>query len=123
MTARRDDPHAAAVVTQAAYRAARALGFTRRELAQRLTLPPEAALDLAAGRYRLRAHTPAWRTALALTRVFVALEALTGGDAATRAAWLAHWNRDLRGIPRQLLRHDAGLAAVLAYLESLHTRR
>jgi len=121
-SAERLDRMAAAVFSQATWRAARQLGLGRKALAERLGLTAEQALGLATGGYLLRPETPAGTTAARLIRLFVALEAQVGGDAVTRRAWMQNWNAHLRGVPRMLINTDAGLVKVVDYLEGMYAR-
>ncbi len=111
-----------AVLTQAALRAADLLGLSNVELGRVLGIS-ESSVSRLAGRTRL--IDPASKEgelALLLVRVYRSLDALVGGDAAQRHAWLRSRNRSLNGRPVDLLATATGLVNTVAYLDSARAR-
>lgn len=106
------EPHR--VLAKAVRAAARALALSPAELAAALGQDgPDLALQ------RLDPASAAGARALQLLRLHRRLAALTGGDPARIAQWLRTANRHTGGVPVEQIRHAAGLARVVAYLEAM----
>jgi plasmid maintenance system antidote protein VapI len=54
-----------------------------------------------------------------LVRVYRALDALVGNDGARRLGWMGSFNRDLGGVPRDMIQTAQGLVTTLAYLDGM----
>lgn len=110
-------PDAAAVLGKAALRAADQLGIGQGELGAILGISP-AAISRAAHGGSLPATGKATELATLFIRVFRALDAIVGGDAALAAAWLRNPNSALGGTPASLMKTLPGLIDCLAYLDA-----
>jgi len=111
-----------AVLTQAVLRAADLLGLSSVELGRILGIS-ESSVSRLVGRTRLiDPDSKEGELALLLVRVYRSLDALVGGDAAQRHAWLRSKNRSLNGRPADLLTTATGLVNTVAYLDSARAR-
>ena len=111
-----------AVLTQAVLRAADLLGLSSVELGRILGIS-ESSVSRLVGRTRLiDSDSKEGELALLLVRVYRSLDALVGGDAAQRHAWLRSRNRSLNGRPADLLTTATGLVNTVAYLDSARAR-
>lgn len=108
-----------AVLTKALLRAAGLLGLSSRLLARILGVSEASVSRLASGARTVDPASKEGELALLLVRVYRSLDALVGGDAAQRKAWLESHNRALNGRPIDLLQRTDGLVAVLAYLDAM----
>ena len=107
-----------AVVTKAALRAAAHLGLSNRSLARILGVSEATVSRIGAGTYLLKTDDKAFELALLFLRLFRALDALSGGDAATSRAWLRHENLALGGVPIALIESLSGIINVVGYLDA-----
>ncbi len=124
-TARKSPPQgefAAAALSKAVARAAPLLTLNQAQLAKVLGLSAPTASRLMTGQWQLAAGSKPWELATLLIRVFRSLDALTGGDADARRAWLTSHNHGLAATPHSLLLQAEGLVRVLHYLDAARAR-
>ena len=106
-----------AVLTKAALRAAKRLKMTNRELAAVLGVGQATVSRAGAGR-PLPAEGKALEIATLFVRLYRSLDAITGGDDATAAAWLRAENTALGRRPVEAIASVGGLVDTLAYLDA-----
>ncbi len=105
-----------AILSKASFRAARALGLSQKELGEIIGVSPASTSRMKDGSYALSGKP--FELAVCLVRIFRSLDAIVGGDEKAMKSWLQAENRDLRGVPRDLLRSAAGLIGVMNYLDA-----
>ncbi len=105
-----------ALLAKAAFRAARALGLSQKDLAATIGVSAASASRMKDGGFALSGKP--FELAVCLVRIFRSLDAIMGGDEAAMRSWMGAGNRDLRGTPRQLIRTPAGLVGVMNYLDA-----
>jgi hypothetical protein len=108
----------AAVVTRAALRAAAQLGLPNRVLAGILGLSEATISRMGSGTYVLKPEEKPFELAVLFLRLFRALDAIVGGDAAAARAWLQNENTTLGATPITLLSTVSGLVNVVGYLDA-----
>ena len=108
----------AAVVTKAALRAATHLGLSHRVLAAILGVSEATISRMGSGSYQLRPGDKPFELAVLFLRLFRALDAIVGGDAAAARAWLQNQNTALGAAPVTLLASVSGLVNVVGYLDA-----
>jgi hypothetical protein len=108
----------AAVVSKAALRAAARLGLSHRALAGILGVSEATVSRMGAGTYLLRPGDKPFDLAVLFLRLFRALDAIVGGDAATARAWLHNENTALGAAPVTLMASVPGLVNVVGYLDA-----
>lgn len=106
------------VVTKAVVRAADDLGLSARRLAQVIGISEPSVSRMKADAFRLEPDSKPYELSVLLIRVFRALDAIAGGDAAVVRQWLGHANSALGGKPVDKLVTISGLVDVLAYLDA-----
>ena len=114
-------PDAAAVLSQATVRAARLLGVSQATLSDVLGVSTATMSRIANGQRTLEPGSKPWQLAALFVRLFRALDAIVGSDAAARA-WLRGTNVSLGGVPLDLIRDPAGLSRVVDYLDASRAR-
>ncbi|WP_029003373.1 MbcA/ParS/Xre antitoxin family protein [Azorhizobium doebereinerae] len=115
-------PEAGAVITKAVIRAADALGVTARLLAEVIGVSEASVSRMRKADYTLDAGSKPFELAVLFVRLFRALDAIVGGDAAAARAWMQAENTALGGIPAQRIRTISGLVDVIAYLDARRAR-
>jgi uncharacterized protein (DUF2384 family) len=95
------------------------LGLNGAQLGSVLGISEASVSRLVAGTRVVDPASKEGELALLLVRVFRSLDALVGGDAAQRHAWLRTPNRALNARPVDLLAQAEGLAAVTRYLDGM----
>ena len=108
----------AAVVTKAALRAAARLGLSHRVLASVLGVSEATISRMGSGAYLLRPGDKPFDLAVLFLRLFRALDAIVGGDAAAARAWLQNENTVLGAAPVTLIASVSGLVNVVGYLDA-----
>lgn len=108
----------AAVVTKAALRAAGRLGLSHRVLASILGVSEATVSRMGSGAYLLRPGDKPFDLAVLFLRLFRALDAIVGGDAAAARAWLQNENTVLGAAPVTLIGSVSGLVNVVGYLDA-----
>ena len=103
MTSDAVDPRKAAVLAKATLRAAAALELTTEEMATVLGLPVAEVEQLMQGNRKIDPNSPEGLRAIELVRMFLALDALVGGDERLRRAWFNSYNHALGGVPRGMI--------------------
>ena len=109
-------PNPAAVVAKATLSAAVRLGLSNRQLAAVIGTSEASVSRLQRGR-GIDPDGKEGELALMLVRLFRSLDALVGGDEDKRKLWMSTSNRELNGVPLQLVKKVDGLLRVLAYLD------
>lgn len=110
------------VLTQALLRTAELLELSQVELARILGVSDSSVSRLVSETRQVDASSREGEFALLLVRVYRSLDALVGGDAPARRAWLRSHNRALNGTPAALLQTATGLVNTVAYLDSARAR-
>lgn len=105
-----------AVAAKAAFRAAQELGLSQRDLAEVIGVSGATVSRMRDGGFDL-AGKPL-ELALCLIRAFRSLDAIVGGDSASRQGWMANRNEILGDRPKALVLTATGLVEVMQYLES-----
>ena len=108
----------AAVVTKAVLRAAERLALPNRVLAATLGLSEATISRMGSGTYRLVPGDKPFEIAVLFLRLFRALDAIVGGDAAAARAWLRGENTVLGAAPLSLIQSVSGLVNVVGYLDA-----
>jgi len=112
----------AAVMSKAVVRAARLLGLSQREVADVIGVSVATASRLFAGHYLVAPErAKEWELARLFVRLFRALDALWGHEAAARQ-WLTSDNLALAARPADLIGSVEGLVRVVNYLDSARGR-
>lgn len=109
---------APAVLTKAVLRTAILLGIGTAGLRKVLGVSESSIARLSSGGRTIDPASKEGELALLLVRLYRSLDALVGGDAQQRAAWLSSHNRALNGRPVDLIATTAGLVTTVAYLDS-----
>ncbi|QCO54905.1 DUF2384 domain-containing protein [Pseudorhodobacter turbinis] len=104
------------VAAKAVYAAAQELGLTQKDLARVIGVSEPSVSRMKGGGFDLDGKP--LELALCLVRLFRALDAITGGEAAVTRGWMANNNRDLGGAPKTLIASAAGLVDVMNYLDA-----
>ncbi|WP_028913786.1 MbcA/ParS/Xre antitoxin family protein [Pseudorhodobacter ferrugineus] len=104
------------VAAKAAFNAARELGLTQRDLARVIGVSEPSVSRMKGGGFALEGKP--LELSLCLIRVFRALDAMTGGEAAVIRGWIANNNTDLGTAPRDMIVTAAGLIDVMNYLDA-----
>lgn len=105
------------IAAKAVFNAARELGLTQRDLARVIGVSEPSVSRMKAGGFELEGKP--LELALCLIRVFRALDAMTGGEAAVIRGWIANDNRDLGAAPKALIAKATGLIDVMNYLDAM----
>lgn len=113
----------ARVVSQAACRAASALGLSQAELAEVLGVDASLVSRLVRGERHLQPTRKAvWERALLFIRLFRSLDGYFSGQEQHARAWLAAPNTALNAAPASLLVSAEGLVRVLTYVDAHRAR-
>lgn len=108
----------AAVVTKAVLRAAERLALPNRALAAILGLSEATISRMGSGTYRLAPGDKPFEIAVLFLRLYRALDAIVGGDAAAARAWLRGENTVLGAAPISVIESVSGLVNVVGYLDA-----
>ncbi len=111
-------PDEAAVVTKAVLRAAERLALPNRVLAGILGLSEATISRMGSGTYQLAPGDKPFEIAVLFLRLFRALDAIVGGDAAVARAWLRGDNTVLGATPLSVIQSVSGLVNVVGYLDA-----
>lgn len=111
-------PNEAAVVTKAVLRAAERLALPNRALAGILGLSEATISRMGSGTYQLTPGDKSFEIAVLFLRLFRALDAIVGGDAAAARAWLRGDNTVLGAAPLSVIQSVSGLVNVVGYLDA-----
>lgn len=105
------------IAAKAVFNAARELGLSQRDLARTIGVSEPSVSRMKGGGFDLDGKP--LELALCLIRVFRALDAMTGGEAAVMRGWIANPNQDLGATPKELIATAAGLVDVMNYLDAM----
>lgn len=111
-----------AVLSKATVNAAVSLGLSHDELAQCLGISDSSVSQLVASKRLIDPHDQEDGPALKLVQIFRALDALVGGDASARIAWMNTYNKTIGDLPKHAIQTRLGLEHTLGYLNGLVTR-
>lgn len=109
-------PEPGRVVAKAAFNAAQELGLSQRELAQAIGVSEATVSRMKGGGFMLQGKP--FELATCVIRIFRSLDAIAGADPDTMRGWMVNHNRDLNGIPREMVVQATGLIAVMNYLDA-----
>lgn len=110
-------PDEARILAKATIRAADLLGLTSADLARIVGLSEASVSRLRAGQFDLQRGTKPFELAVLLVRLFRGLDAMTGGDEASRS-WLQGRNLALAARPIDLITSVSGLVQLIQYVDS-----
>ena len=105
------------VLGKATVRAAEGLGLSGKALAEVIGLSEPTVSRIKKAETGIDPEGKSGELALLLVRTFRSLDALVGGDDDKRKLWMSTSNRELNGVPLQLVKKVDGLLRVLAYLD------
>lgn len=111
-------PNDAGIITKAALRAAERLGIKNNILARIVGVSEPTISRMRKGSYVLEQGQKPFELAILFVRFYRSLDAMVGGDDAVAADWLRNGNSALDATPIDLIQSVAGLANVIAYLDS-----
>lgn len=111
-----------AVLTKAVIRGSEFLGLKRPELGRAIGLSPATLSRMYAGEYLLDDKSKNWELAALLVRLYRGLDAIMAGDERSLQAWMHNHNTELHDTPVNLIKHVAGLAHVVAYVDAYRAR-
>jgi transcriptional regulator with XRE-family HTH domain len=107
------------VLAKAAGRATGLLGLSGAALSRVIGMSEPTVSRILRGQRPINPASKEGELAALLVRVYRSLDALVGNDAALRSQWMTSFNRDLGGVPRDLIESAQGLVATLAYLDGM----
>lgn len=120
MAAESDSIHSAMVVlSKATLNAADYLGLSHSELGQLLGISELSVSRLAASERFIDPCSREGEVALMLIRIFRSLDALVGGDAQVRIAWMSTHNSAIGDLPKKAIQTFSGLLQTMTYLENV----
>ena len=105
------------VLGKATVRAAEGLGLSGKALAEVIGLSEPTVSRIKKAETGIDPEGKPGELALLLVRTFRSLDALVGGDEDKRKLWMSTSNRELNGVPLELVKKVDGLLRVLAYLD------
>lgn len=105
------------VLGKATVRAAEGLGLSGKALAEVIGLSEPTVSRIKKAETGIDPEGKSGELALLLVRTFRSLDALVGGDEDKRKLWMSTSNRELNGVPMELVKKVDGLLRVLAYLD------
>ncbi len=109
----------ALVLAKAAGRATGLLGLSGAALARVIGMSEPTVSRVLRGERPIDPASKEGELAALLVRVYRSLDALVGNDAAQRIVWMTSFNRDLGGVPRELIQTAQGLVVTLSYLDGM----
>ena len=107
----------AQILAKATLRAADLLHLSSADLARIVGLSEASVSRLRAGQFELQRGTKPFELAVLLVRLFRALDAMTGGDEASRS-WLQGQNLALAARPIDLITSISGLVQLIQYVDT-----
>lgn len=107
------------VLTQSALRVGAFLGLSHAALTQILGLDLSTISAMADRSAVLDGKTASGRRAVTLIKIYQALTANVGSNEEACKRWVCSHNTGLAGTPALLMHTEAGMEAVLAYLQSM----
>jgi hypothetical protein len=113
---------AAATVSKATVRAARALGLTNAAIAVILGLSEATISRLSAGTFILDRESKPYELALLLVRLFRSLDAMVNGEEAPMRGWMQSPNSAVGGVPAERIKTVTGLVETLSYVDGARAR-
>lgn len=109
-------PDAGRVVAKAAFNAAQEMGLSQRALAHMIGVSEATVSRMKDGGFVLQGKP--YELATCVIRVFRSLDAIAGADPETMQGWIRNENRDLNGVPCEMMAQATGLIAVMNYLDA-----
>ncbi len=110
-------PDESQILAKATIRAADLLQLTSADLARIIGLSEASISRLRAGQFELQRGTKPFELSVLLVRLFRALDAMTGGDEASRS-WLQSRNLALAARPIDLIVSVSGLVQLIQYVDT-----
>jgi predicted transcriptional regulator len=104
------------IAAKAVFNAARELGLSQRDLARSIGVSEPSVSRMKGGGFALEGKP--MELALCIIRIFRALDAIAGGEAAVIRGWIANDNSDLGAAPKELIATATGLVDVMNYLDA-----
>jgi predicted transcriptional regulator len=104
------------IAAKAVFNAARELGLSQRDLARSIGVSEPSVSRMKGGGFALEGKP--LELALCIIRIFRALDAIAGGEAAVIRGWIANDNSDLGAAPKELIATATGLVDVMNYLDA-----
>ncbi|WP_050523683.1 MbcA/ParS/Xre antitoxin family protein [Pseudorhodobacter wandonensis] len=104
------------IAAKAVFNAARELGLSQRDLARSIGVSEPSVSRMKGGGFALEGKP--LELALCIIRIFRALDAMAGGEAAVIRGWIANDNSDLGAAPKELIATATGLVDVMNYLDA-----
>lgn len=104
------------IAAKAVFNAARELGLTQRDLARSIGVSEPSVSRMKGGGFALEGKP--LELALCIIRIFRALDAIAGGEAAVVRGWIANDNSELGAAPKDLIATATGLVDVMNYLDA-----
>jgi DNA-binding XRE family transcriptional regulator len=104
------------IAAKAVFNAARELGLSQRDLARSIGVSEPSVSRMKGGGFALEGKP--LELALCIIRIFRALDAIAGGEAAVIRGWIANGNSDLGAAPKELIATATGLVDVMNYLDA-----
>ncbi len=112
----------AAILTEAVANVARYWKIPNERLGQILGISDSSVSRLRSGSYQLDPKSKAFELGQYLVRLFRGLDAMTGADDRSSAAWLAAKHPELEAPPLDLLTSITGLMRVCDYVDAQRAR-
>ena len=106
------------ILSKAFLRAGDILGLTQKEMAHVIGKSEPTISRLANHSLTLEPQNKEGEIALVFLRLYRSLDALFGGQERDIRAWFSSANRDLSGVPKELIRSLQGLFHVVNYLDA-----
>ena len=110
------------VLGKALFRAAEALGLRQANLAEIIGKSESFISRMRSGECYFTAGSKEWELAALFIRLYRGLDAIMAGDEKSTQAWMRNPNKDLNGIPAELIRHVTGLVDTVTYVDAYRAR-
>lgn len=104
------------IAAKAVFNASRELGLSQRDLARSIGLSEPSISRMKGGGFALEGKP--LELALCIIRIFRALDAIAGGEAAVIRGWISNDNSDLGAVPKDMIATATGLVDVMNYLDA-----
>lgn len=115
-------PKDGVILSKAFLRAGEILGLTQKEMAHVIGKSEPTISRLANRSLTLEPQNKEGEIALVFLRLYRSLDALYGGRQSDIRAWFTSANRELSGVPRELIRSLEGLFHVVNYLDAMRAK-
>jgi hypothetical protein len=112
------DQEKKAIIRKALIKASKILDLNQKDLSLIIGFSESKASRLCTNNTYIEPDCKEWDLALLFLRMFRSLDTLFGGNEKQCCLWLHAHNRDLRGIPKELIKNVVGLVEVTQYLDA-----